>query len=335
MLVLSMAAAQSPYVLDARETKKVQATLRYEVTHPHLKAKEWVVFLAEAPELPRQRGVKMTIDPAGVRIKEIGGAGRDMVRLRLPVVPGDAAEKSLRLTVHYEATLHACTLRSRRAGEAAPLIAPLTKVERDRYLAEKAEYDFSRPAFQAWMKHHRLTRKQGEADVDFARRVFLAIVQNFKYEYAGAMDRRASAVCVSKASDCGGMAMTFVAALRSQGIPARALFGRWAQSSKMGETLSGVEYHQWHVKAEFYAAEVGWTPVDLSSAVVHDKSPEKLHYFGNDPGNFLVQHVDPAWKVDTVHFGQHDVSWMQLPVYWVTGMGNLNDAKTRESWHVR
>ena len=40
--------------------------------------------------------------------------------------------------------------------------------------------------------------------------------------------------------------------------------------------LSGVEYFQWHVKAEFFARGVGWIPVDCSSAILHDKTPERL-----------------------------------------------------------
>ena len=130
------------------------------------------------------------------------------------------------------------------------------------------------------------------------------------------------------------MAAMFVTALRARGIPARALAGRWAKSAKPADKIGAIPYYQEHVKAEFYAQGVGWVPVDLSSAVLHDRSPGKLTFFGNDCGDFLTLHLDNDLTLDSLYFGVHVMPWMQDAAYWVTGAGNLNHAVIRKSWSV-
>jgi hypothetical protein len=112
------------------------------------------------------------------------------------------------------------------------------------------------------------------------------------------------------------------------------MVGRWAQSAKK-EKLGDVDYYQWHVKAEFFADGVGWVPADLSSAVLHDKKPDGLTFFGNDPGDFLVQHLDESLEVDSIHFGRQPILYLQIPVYWVTGQGTLDNTKRTEGWVVK
>ena len=90
---------------------------------------------------------------------------------------------------------------------------------------------------------------------------------------------------------------------------------------------------QVHVKAEFFAQGVGWVPVDLSSAVLHDRSPEGLRYFGNDSGDFVTFHVDSDMTVET-YFGRRTIEWLQVPSYWVIGVGSLDGLTTRSAWKV-
>src|SRR5205085_6623815 len=116
-------------------------------------------------------------------------------------------------------------------------------------------------------------------------------------------------------SDCGGLSMLLVAALRAGGVPARTLYGRWAESAKPGEKADDQPFLQWHVKAEFYATGIGWVPVDMASGILHDKSPEGLEFFGKDPGNFLTIHVDPNMMVDTKVDGQKTLMGLQRPAF--------------------
>lgn len=133
-----------------------------------------------------------------------------------------------------------------------------------------------------------------------------------------------------KKSDCGGLSVLFVAAMRSQGIPARALVGRWAISATHGKHSDDQE----HVKAEFFAQGVGWAPVDVSSAVLWDKSTDKLEYFGRDKGDHLAFALDTDVAIDTRYFGVKKVTWLQSPCYWATGAGSFAGEITEEDWKV-
>jgi transglutaminase-like putative cysteine protease len=95
-----------------------------------------------------------------------------------------------------------------------------------------------------------------------------------------------------------------------------------------------VQYYQQHVKAEFYAEQIGWVPVDLSSAVERDRSPTELEYFGRDQGNFLTIHIDPLVQVDTLHFGRQTFTWLQGVHYYASGKGTLRDKTLDEQWRV-
>ena len=83
--------------------------------------------------------------------------------------------------------------------------------------------------------------------------------------------------------------------------------------------MDEVKYYQQHVRAEFYAAGVGWVPVDLASAVERDPSPAGLRFFGHDRGDFLVLHIDPILRVDTLFFGEKTLPWLQGVHYWGAG----------------
>jgi len=75
-------------------------------------------------------------------------------------------------------------------------------------------------------------------------------------------------------------------------------------------------------------------PADLSSAVLHDRSPDKLEFFGNDRGDFLTFHLDNDLSLDSLYFGVHVMPWLQDAAYWVTGTGSVTHAVIRQSWTV-
>ncbi len=81
------------------------------------------------------------------------------------------------------------------------------------------------------------------------------------------------------------------------------------------------------MKATFFAAGVGWVPVDIGSAMLLDKSSEGLEFFGTDNADFLTLHVDTDLEFDTVFFGRKTVETVQAPVFWVTGSGSFDNFK--------
>ena len=333
LAVAAQPAAPPRYAVEVKDTRRVAAVLTYHVVCPELKAKEWFVFAAAAPELPGQTKVKTTLSPNGTAAKERGAPGRGLAVARVPATSAEL-KTTLPIRVAYEAQLRSRTLVELPAGAAAPKVEPLSAAERKQYLAENGEINFAHDAFQKWLRDEGLVRDR-EDDIAFARAAFLRVRNTMKYEFVENMDRQASAVCVSRRSDCGGLAVVFAAALRANGIPARTLYGRWARSADADAKLGGAAYYQWHVKAEFYAAGVGWVPADPGAAVEdRGRVPSATRHFGADAGDFLTFHVDGGLGVDAGPFGAQTVGNLQTPAWWASGGGRAPPTRATEGWTV-
>ncbi len=336
LLILSISLAHSQevkYYIKTDVSKKVAGTTTHTLKYPNLEANEWVIYTTIAPNLPSQSGMKTIMTPVGKGTDELSVEGRKVLFAR--VTPKDKNSKTdLTVNVTHEGTLHSRHLMPAPADKKLPNVPELTANEKKHYLRDNELHNFTSDDFKKWLKAKKLEKGKTESDLDYARKVFLEIKSTFKYEYTSSMNRIATNVCRDGKSDCGGMSILFVSACRSQGIPARTQFGRWALSSN-GEKLGDSEYHQWHVKAEFYVKGIGWIPVDPSSGVLHDKTKEGLQYFGHDPGDFVTFHIDDDLLLDTFHFGKQKVAFMQGPQWWVSGKGNLNNGVIKESWTIK
>jgi transglutaminase-like putative cysteine protease len=224
----------------------------------------------------------------------------------------------------YAATLHSRRLQPLAPGQPAPRVPDLSKAEAKLALGAAGQMDFEAAEFKKWLKALKLQKAQAHDEVAFARDVYRIVHEHIAYKYDPEQDRHASKLCGGKTTDCGGMSVLFTAVMRANQVPARCLVGRWARSAKADDKLDGTVYYQWHVKAEFFARGVGWVPVDVAG-----------NAFGDDPGDFLVMHIDPDLMVDTKHFGQKTITWAQGPVFWVSGAGKLDKGNTVEDWKVR
>ena len=224
------------------------------------------------------------------------------------------------------------------AGNRDPAARPaasLPEDERRLSLRPTRQVDYADKAIENWAAKVGLKdRAAEEGEIDYAYRVFQAIVSACQYEYRNEQDRAASHVATVGRSDCGGLCNLFVALLRVHGIPARTLAGRWAFSARPGQRMGEVEYFQEHIKAEFFAQGVGWIPIDLSSAVLYEGPSERSRYFGNDPGNFVTIHLDGELTFDTIYFGNKTVNLFQKASYWVTGLGSLAGVVISENWLI-
>lgn len=329
------AAAETPrYALEVKDNQSVVGVVTYRVSCPKIQATEWVVFAPAAPELPGQTQVKTSMTPAAVAAKEKSPLARPLLMARVPAKT-PALKTGVSVEVTYEATLRARTLQRLPADAKPEIVLDLSAADRGRYVAEFGDMDFGKDVFKKWLQTRKLTRGPQEDVVDFARRAFLDIRSKATYEYAFTEDRHASHVCQGEKSDCGGLSTLFVSVMRANKIPARALYGRWATSAKPDDKLGSVPFYQWHVKAEFFADGVGWVPVDMSCAVVHDKSKEGLKYFGADPGDFIVFHLDANLQLDSQWFGVKPMHSLQIPAWWVTGKGAVDGSKSTEDWKVK
>jgi transglutaminase-like putative cysteine protease len=319
------------YVLDVKPTVRIDARYGVSVSAPAAGAREWVILVPRPPDLPSQRILGADTLPPGTVVLERSALRRPVLRIEIPVT--DAAGTSgARAEARTAALLYSRTLRK---GTGVSQTPDLSEAERDLYLRRTVKFDRDSPELRKWITGHRLARGHAEGEINHARRVFRHLALNFQYEYLGEQNRSAPHVCTAGKSDCGGLSVLFATVLRSQGVPARILAGRWARSADPGEKIGAVNYRQEHITAEFFAQGVGWVPVDPAGAILHDRSAERLAHFGNDPGLFLTLHVDAELLLDTGRFGIRPMDLMQRASYWARGSGSLKDSVLTEAWTVK
>ncbi len=322
------------YVLDIRPIRRIEAVLDQTIHAPKLNASEWVLIAPIAPTLSGQTEVKTALDPSGKETTESSELSRPVLRARHQVGRG-LPTKNCRVQLHYSAVIRSRRLVSRDVYEGRPPRVPnLERDERRQTLITRGRYSLDSPAVQTWLKQNELKRGEDESDLDYGRRCFLAIKNSFEYSYANTMSRTPQVLCEDREGDCGGLSILFTALMRANDIPARVLVGRWLRSSQQGKEWFGVAYSETHAEAEFWCKGLGWVPVDLASAVLYDDGRPGLKFFGNDPGDFFVQHTDADLILDTVHFGKQTLPWLQSTAWWATGSGSVDDWTSEELWTV-
>ncbi|GAB5516785.1 transglutaminase-like domain-containing protein [Rhodopirellula baltica] len=314
--------------------KRVTATITFAVDIPSVKANTWVFAMPEPPDLPSQTLVHASTKPNSERIKDKSVFERTIRRCRIEV-QDDSQTSAAQFRCDDEIQLFNRSLKyeKRTTAENAP-VDPLSADDRAIFLRSIPEYDYQSEEFQKWKTKNRFQRRRTEGEVRFAQRVFQKLANTYQYSYVPSEDRTASLLCQSDATDCGGLSTLFATVMRSEGVPARILSGRWAISANPGETINDQPYYQYHVIAEFYAQGVGWIPLDTSSAIIHDRTKTKLQYFGQSDGDFITYHVDPGVEFDTDLHGDYRATYFQIPLMWLTGEGTLDQFSHKESWTV-
>jgi hypothetical protein len=333
-VLLTCAAGQQPeppiadgdFHIEARPAFAFRASLVERWTSPHAGRGVLSVYAPLPPEIPGQEqgaGRLGVVGSAASRPEVVAerSLGRRFLALRLR--SDEVSLKSgVELRVEYTGTLYARKLSAGRPTHTAP---PLSDRERHQYLAQSATMDHGQADFQRWLTTARLKREPGEGALQFGRRVFSYLVDHGTYTttVSGYEARRPSRVVGAMSSDCGGLALLFVATMRANGIPARSLFGRWA----LPQTDA---YGQFHVMAELFVDQIGWVPVDIAGTIVHHPK-DRYAYFGNTDGTFITLHVDT--DVEPVKGFHH--GWAQYLLLRWYGTGDFwKDHDTESHWDV-
>lgn len=324
--------AASPVAMSIElgRARRVEATLAYAAATPRMTPRRWAIVAPMPPVLASQREIAAETTPLAKKSAEAAGLKRPI--LIWDFAAEDPPKRQMAVGIRYMLELIPRQLVAR--APAASSVIALSAEERAAFTAPGRLTDFESPAVQAWIDEHALRPKGKETDLDFARRVFLEIKDGGGFEFKDQMDRRASVVCKGMKSDCGGLTALFVATLRANGIPARQLIGRWAESAEKDDKLDGKEWQKEHVKAEFYAAGIGWVPVDMSVAVDIDRRAGSLRHFGRDNADFVVLHIEPDVAVEIEKMGKRSMQFFQEPVFFVSGVGTMERASAKSDWHV-
>lgn len=304
------------------EPQMVDVRLHADIDAPRLEAKRWQFVVAGPATVPGQRVLSTELVPKGKTASDRSAWKRPLLIGELDAGKRQQQKATSIWTMRLE--LRSRTLRDGAGGDPA---APLTVAERAAALASNSIIDWTSEKFQHTLDERKLRPRDGEHALAFARRV-LREVRSLRYGYAPELDRCASGVLTNGVSDCGGLGAAVVATLRAAGIPGRLLVGRWAKSAVATDTLEGLPYRQWHVKLEFHLDGIGWIPADASVGM-----DDPTAWFGVQNADFVVMHVDPVVKIDTL-FGERELTWAQNIAFWVKGGGDFEQMVVDEQWTV-
>ena len=210
------------------------------------------------------------------------------------------------------------------AGEAAPVVEATARfATRDRAvdLATPASGGGEdRKSLKVWTESTQLLPTDGivrktaqeitkgqRTDVDKARAIYEWIVENTfrdpKVRGCGIGDIRGMLETRNLGGKCADLNALFVGLARSIGIPARDVYGVRVADSATYKSLgkSGDITRAQHCRAEFYAAGLGWVPVDpadVRKVVLEEK-----------PGGLPL--TDPAvQKARAKLFGAWEMNWL-------------------------
>jgi hypothetical protein len=265
------------YVLEHHPVRRIQAVLSMRLSCPDGKVDRWAVFPPAFPEIPRQRAVKESLEPAGTHVEDGG-----LLKQKVQMIRVSGKPKGFEARASYELTLYTNRLVPLLAEQKPPKVElPPTLTKAFTHVAE----DMTTKVFKDFVTKAQLHRGPKESDLAFARRAFLYVCKHFKYTYPNVEGKD---VIECGKGDCGGLSWVFIRVMRASGIPARLLLGHWAESETPAK--KGEPDGHYHAKAEFFAQGLGWVGADLSGGVGAERNP--LDWFGNEIGDFVVCDFD-------------------------------------------
>ena len=114
-----------------------------------------------------------------------------------------------------------------------------------------------------------------DSQLDKAHAIYDYVFDNMSYDKSGTGWGHGDVLyaCSAKKGNCTDFHSLFIAMARSQGIPSRFEIGFQVPPDQHSSQIPG--YHCW---AEFFNAQNGWVPVDISEAWKHQT--KKDYYFG-------------------------------------------------------
>lgn len=331
LLCQAAGAAEPARYLERLVRQEAEAVLKFDM-HSKTAVKNWFVYCSLPPELSRQNLISahLGLSKKALRantVKEHSESKRQL--LFLHIGSDQSCTKSLPLEARFKLRLYSTKLLE---GKMKGKIETLSPEELRENTEASFSIDYKSREFKRFLLKNQLSRRSAESDLEFARRSFDFICSKYIYHWDQLLDRRVSLTCLRNNTDCAGICYLYCGILRANGIPARALIGRFARSSSKLEDYSGS--FACHVRVEFYARDIGWVPADPAAALGVDKSLRKRE-FGFDAGDFIVMHVNPDLLLDSKVKGIKLVRSMPDFQYWLDFENASSPLPRQISWTVR
>jgi transglutaminase-like putative cysteine protease len=304
---------QRPFHLESRPA------LHWEVTFTHRHAPfHGVVYYAVPPDDPCQ-----TIHSVGlyaetrkgrieaVRVTDAGPFKKPLLKLDLNALA------PFTVTAQVDVQLHLTKLGP---GPVPGRGGPLGPVQRREFLDDGWPNAKARAWFTGWMKGHKLIRGGEEPDA-FAFRVLQFMQAHFRYVIPDNLPEFKAMVARDPvmgdwhytietfSGECWRLSDTYCRVMRMNGIPARLVSGNYFGPD-----------NGHHLRSLVYLPEVGWVPVEVTTAVSARPKPA-LDFFGTWGGNMLIgnQNIDfelegpkGKWNIGTLDglaFGGANGKW--------------------------
>jgi len=210
-----------------------------------------------------QRIANVHIDTPYPYKVSVGDQGNTMVHLEI----ARPVETSVPVTVTFEA---ARKERIQPIGPVAGNIAP-PPADLARWLRPDRMVPIDK-RIRRWAAEV-VDAAHAKTDLEKARAIYNHVVATVKYDMSGTGWGQGDLyfACDERRGNCTDFHAIFIGYARAVGVPARFAIGFPLPADRGAGKIAA--YHCW---AEFYAAGIGWVPVDASEAA---KNPAKREYF--------------------------------------------------------
>jgi len=190
-------------------------------------------------------------------------------------------------------------------------IEPLTKSDRQAYLASNSHIYWSSGPLHDWINQRGLMKRTDESDIAFAWRIANVIQKDFHYvdnRNSGDVAYDVGDVCRNKFGDCVGISQVIIGVLRANNIPSRLDQGVWLLKPPDD-----------HARLEFYSADAGgWVPMDGARLVSSGSNWQAG--FGDDEADFVTIMLDTDIGVNTHISGIQPITNLSNPHCWIANV---------------
>jgi hypothetical protein len=302
-----------PFHMERKDGKKWDVTMT--VSHGPFHG---VVFYAVPPDDPCQTIEKVELYAETKKGRVDAARTTDAGPYKKPVLKMDVqAGAPFTAVAHVVVQFHRTALE---AGAPEGKVKPPGPVVRKEFMEDGWPNDEARAWFTQWMKSHQLIRN-GEEEAAFAFRVLKFMQKNFRYVIPDDLPEHRAMVAKNpemgdwhytiktSTGECWRISDTYCRVMRMNGIPARLVSGNFINEDK-GH----------HLRSLIYLENVGWVPVEATSAVSSPGDPPS-HFFGTWGGPMLVGNRNINFELpgpkgngeigtfDQLAFGAADGTW--------------------------